>query len=62
MGSLIINILFDVCKKNRKKIVQLGVIKENINALNFWKKVGFEVFREVNNGEFDLYLMEKPLG
>lgn len=59
LGSLIINALFDVCKNNSKTIVQLGVIKENINALTFWNKVGFEIFREGNNGEFDLFLMEK---
>ncbi|NMA48396.1 MAG: GNAT family N-acetyltransferase [Tissierellia bacterium] len=61
LGSLIINALFDVCKKNSKTIVQLGVIKENINALAFWNKIGFEVFREGNNGEFDLFLMEKSI-
>lgn len=61
LGSLIINALFDVCKNNSKTIVQLGVIKENINALAFWSKIGFEVFKEVNNGEFDLFLMEKSI-
>lgn len=61
LGSLIMNALFDACKKNSKTIVQLGVIKENISALAFWKKIGFEVFREVNNGEFDLFLMEKSI-
>jgi|LAHS01.1.fsa_nt_gb GNAT superfamily N-acetyltransferase len=61
LGSLIINTLFDVCKKNSKTIVQLGVIKENINALAFWKKSGFEVFREGSNGEFDLFIMEKSI-
>ena len=61
LGSLIINTLFDVCKKNSKTIVQLGVMKENISALDFWKKIGFEVFREGNNGEFDLFLMEKSI-
>lgn len=61
LGSLIINALFDVCKNNSKTIVQLGVIKENINALAFWNKIGFEVFKEVNNGEFDLFLMEKSI-
>lgn len=59
LGSLIINALFDVCKKNGKTIVQLGVIKENKNALDFWNNIGFEVFREGNNSEFDLFLMEK---
>lgn len=34
-------------------------VKENINAFAFWKKSGFEVFREGSNGEFDLFLMEK---
>jgi len=61
LGSLIINALFDVCKKNSKTIVQLGVIKENINALDFWNNIGFEVFREGNNGEFDMFLMEKSI-
>ena len=50
-----------MCKKNSKTIVQLGVIKENINALAFWKKSGFEVFREGSNGEFDLFIMEKSI-
>ena len=61
LGSLIINTLFEVCKNNSKTIVQLGVIKENTKALSFWKKVGFEVFKEGNNGEFNLFLMEKVL-
>ncbi|KEI04429.1 GNAT family N-acetyltransferase [Clostridium botulinum] len=61
LGSLIVNTLFYVCKKNNKTILQLGVIKENINALGFWKKVGFKVFTEKNNGEFDLFLMEKSI-
>lgn len=61
LGSLIINDLFDVCKNNRKTIVQLGVIKGNINALDFWNKIGFEIFREGSNGEFDLFLMEKSI-
>lgn len=61
LGSLIINALFDVCKKNNKTTVQLGLIKENVNALVFWNKIGFEVFREGNNGEFDLYLMGKSI-
>ncbi|WP_019230152.1 N-acetyltransferase [Sedimentibacter sp. B4] len=61
LGSLIINDLFDVCKNNSKTIVQLGVIKENINALDFWNKIGFEIFREGSNGEFDLFLMEKSI-
>ncbi|MDF2504072.1 MAG: hypothetical protein K0R06_1563, partial [Clostridium sp.] len=39
----------------------LGVIKENINALDFWNKIGFEIFREGSNGEFDLFLMEKSI-
>ncbi|KGM92842.1 GNAT family acetyltransferase [Clostridium novyi A str. 4552] len=59
LGNLIVNTLFDVCKKNSKTILQLGVIKENTKALDFWKKVGFKVFTEKNNGEFDLLLMEK---
>ena len=61
LGSLIVNTLFDVCKKNSKTILQLGVIKENTKALDFWKKVGFKVFTEKNNGEFDLLLMEKSI-
>jgi GNAT superfamily N-acetyltransferase len=61
LGSLIINALFDVCKRNSKTIVQLGVIKENVNALTFWSKMGFKVFKEGNNGEFDLFLMEKSI-
>ncbi|WP_242648504.1 GNAT family N-acetyltransferase [Clostridium novyi] len=61
LGNLIVNILFDVCKKNSKTILQLGVIKENTKALDFWKKVGFKVFIEKNNGEFDLLLMEKSI-
>lgn len=61
IGSLIISALFDACKKNSKTIVQLGVIKENINAFAFWNKIGFEVFKEGNNGEFDLFLMEKSI-
>ncbi len=61
LGSLIIKELFDVCKKNGKTIVQLGVIKENISGLIFWKKIGFETFREGNNGQFDLFLMEKSI-
>jgi ribosomal protein S18 acetylase RimI-like enzyme len=61
LGSLIISILFEVFKENNKSIIQLGVIKENTNALNFWKKVGFKVFKETNNGESDLYLMEKEI-
>lgn len=59
LGSIIMNALFDVCKNNSKTKIQLGVIKENIRALAFWNKIGFEVFKEVNNGEFDLFLMEK---
>ncbi|WP_312833261.1 GNAT family N-acetyltransferase [Sedimentibacter saalensis] len=61
LGSLIINDLFDACKNNSKTIVQLGVIKENIKALDFWNKIGFEIFREGSNGEFDLFLMEKSI-
>jgi len=61
LGSLIINDLLDVCKRNGKTIVQLGVIKENISGIVFWKKMGFEIFKEVNNGEFDLFLMEKTI-
>jgi len=61
IGNLIVNTLFDVCKKNSKTILQLGVIKENTKALDFWKKVGFKVFTKKNNGEFDLFLMEKSI-
>lgn len=43
-------------------MIQLGVIKENRKAVKFWRKVGFDVLREVNNGEFDLYVMEKSIG
>jgi ribosomal protein S18 acetylase RimI-like enzyme len=60
-GSTIINSLFDACKNNGKTKVQLGVIKENVNAFAFWSKIGFTVFREGNNGEFDLLLMEKHI-
>lgn len=61
LGSLIVNALFDVCKKNNKTIVQLGEIKENVKAFAFWSKMGFEAFKEVNNGKLDLVLMEKSL-
>lgn len=62
LGSLIINALFDVCKNNGKTTVQIGVIKNNVMALEFWNKFGFKVFKEVNNGEYDLILMEKFIG
>lgn len=62
LGSLIFNGLQDACKENNKTMIQLGVIKENRKAVKFWRKVGFDVLREVNNGEFDLYVMGKSIG
>jgi ribosomal protein S18 acetylase RimI-like enzyme len=61
IGRVITDAVFSSCRENKKNIIQLGVIKENINALQFWKKLGFNIFTEVNNGEVDLYLMEKDL-
>ncbi len=62
LGTLIFNTIADACRKNSKTMIQLGVIKENHKAVKFWRKVGFDVLREVNNGEFDLYVMEKSIG
>lgn len=61
LGKAIIDNLVNCSMKNNKKLIQLGVIKNNSKALAFWKRVGFEVFKEVNNGEHDLFLMEKHL-
>lgn len=61
VGRVITDAVFSSCRENKKSIIQLGVIKENENALQFWKKIGFEIFTEVNNGEADLYLMEKDI-
>ena len=61
LGKSIINALFESCKENHKEFIQIGVIKENERALKFWTKQGFDSFTEVNNGDFDLVLMEKHL-
>lgn len=58
---MIVDSIMDCCKNNEKKAVQLGVIKENINALKFWENIGFKTFTEINNGELDLFIMEKEV-
>ena len=62
IGSVIIESLESACKKENKKIIQLGVIRKNVVGYNFWLKEGFRVFREGNNKKYDLYLMEKEIG
>jgi hypothetical protein len=37
------------------------VIKENEKAISFWKKNNFQVIGEVNNGEFDLLILERKI-
>ncbi len=59
LGKIISKAIFESCRENGIEFIQLGVIKENDNAFKFWTNVGFETFAEVNNGDFDLYLMEK---
>lgn len=61
LGKQVVTALEMACKKSGKKLLQLGVIKDNIIGLNFWRKQGFKVFFEKNNGEYDLYLMKKDI-
>lgn len=62
IGKIIVECLESACKKDNKKIIQLGVIRKNIIGYNFWIKEGFKVFKEGNNKKYDLYLMEKKIG
>lgn len=60
-GRKIIESFEIACLENQKKVIQLGVIKDNEKGSLFWSKMGFRNFTEINNGEFDLVLMEKWL-
>lgn len=60
-GRKIIESFEIACLENRKEIIQLGVIKDNEKGSKFWSKMGFRNFTEINNGDFDLVLMEKWL-
>ena len=61
LGKIIISALFESCRVNKIEFVQLGVIRTNQKAFKFWSKLGFVSFAEMNNGEHDLFLMEKHL-
>lgn len=57
IGSNILNYLFDVCNKNNLSNLDLYVFKGS-NAINLYKKNGFEVIKE---GKYDNFLMRKKL-
>lgn len=58
LGTKIMNQFIDACRMNDMICLQLGVIRSNIKALHFWKKMNFKEIGETNNGEFDLIIME----
>lgn len=60
-GRKIIESFEIACLENQKEIIQLGVIKDNEKGSVFWSKMGFKNFIEVNDVDFDLFLMEKFL-
>jgi diamine N-acetyltransferase len=44
IGKLQINKCLEIAKKEGYKLIWLGVWEKNINALEFYKKMGFEIF------------------
>jgi len=44
IGHLIMNYLISECKEAEKKAIELGVQRNNIKALKFYKKLGFETY------------------
>ncbi|MEG1803557.1 MAG: GNAT family N-acetyltransferase [Lachnospiraceae bacterium] len=61
LGSVICKCIVKAAGKNGKKVAQLGVIKENREAILFWEKQGFKTIRDGNDGELDLNIMEKQI-
>ncbi|BBF45241.1 acetyltransferase [Lachnospiraceae bacterium KM106-2] len=59
IGQYIIEAFINACKQNQRKVIQLGVIKENHAGLAFWKKQGFITFAEASNGTCDVFVMQQ---
>ncbi len=52
IGKQLMNKIYEIARKNNIKTINLLVDKRNINAVNFYKKAGFEIIG---------YIMEKQL-
>ena len=50
IGTELMEILINNCKKLGYEIIELELIKENISALNLYKKFGFVEVGEIENG------------
>lgn len=65
IGSKLIDITIQFANENQYSILWLGVWKNNINAIEFYKKLGFEIFGEhhfiLGNDVQDDWLMKKEL-
>ena len=52
VGTYLIEYIIDLAKKNNKKTIELEVHKENIKAINLYKKFNFKVKEEKKNCDF----------
>jgi len=46
VGSALMKECIEIAKEHNKQIVWLGVWKENLRAINFYERWGFEIFGE----------------
>lgn len=61
IGTMIIKSFVNILKNQKKKFIQIGVIKENIPAIKFWSKNGFVVASETKVDNLNLLIMEYRL-
>jgi GNAT superfamily N-acetyltransferase len=46
IGKLVHNALTEMVLKSNGKSLRVGVVRENINGLNFWKNLGYKKIKE----------------
>ncbi len=55
IGNKLIEEALEYCRKNEMKCIRLEVRKKNINVLDFYKKLGFEIEMLCTNNSIYLY-------
>lgn len=58
IGGQIIQMLIEMCKKNGKDAIELGVQQNNQAALNFYKRIGFAKYDTIRYAGTDLLRLE----